>query len=147
MKSLSLLIIIFYLVACSHKSLKVKTIAPSYQGIIAQSLVIKNRKQQITIVCYSEILNQKIHGLSCQNDTGLPLFSGGMTEKGFELEKISRFIFKIEPENVLSYIRISLFSEYLIENNAKYSIKIKKNFDRTLIQDEEQKLSIDLVIL
>ena len=92
-------------------------------------------------------MNQKIHGLSCQNDTGLPLFSGGMTDKGFELEKISRFIFKIKPENVLSYIRISLFSQYLIENNTEYSIRIEKNSGTTLIQDKEQKLSVELLVL
>ena len=145
----AILILIFFLSSCGYKDINLKAISSQYNDVISQNIRIDTGKEVLSIVCFTEIKTSIIQGLSCQNDTGFHLFSGGLKnndrgEQNFKLEKLSSFIFKIEPQLILSYIKISLFSEYEL-NERK--VMVTKDSNQTLITDNKNKLSVVIIRL
>lgn len=144
-------IVLILLQACNNKRLLISEISTNHQGVITQSIKIipdeTKRSKEEFFICFSEIKFNKIIGLSCQNDTGFHLFSGGLVEDKFELDDISKFLLKVNPEMVLNYLRIALFSEYIALNKIQYEFKVTKTQNTTTILDMEKQQTVELNIL
>ena len=148
-KCFNVLIILLFLQSCSKQQLLVKEKHSNYKGLITQSISIKpyNGSKQLLLVCFSEIIANKLTGLSCQNDTGFHLFSGGIINGDFKLEKVSQFLLKIKPQTILNYLRLSLFAEYSIISEPKYHIKVTKTSKKTMIEDIQKQHIVEITIL
>ncbi len=99
------------LTGCASRTIKLNAHSTAYDGVLTQSIQFTHAKQTHQWVCYSEIRAQQLTGISCQNDTALPLFSGGLVDGIFVFEYPSRFLLKIKPRHMLAYIKMSLFDE------------------------------------
>ncbi|VAW40555.1 hypothetical protein MNBD_GAMMA01-1721 [hydrothermal vent metagenome] len=133
-------IIILVLSSCAKREFYVSGTKFSQSGLVTHSLAINVKKQQQLLVCFSEIHNSDIQGFSCQNDTGFHLFSGGKTTTNkFKFEKVSRLLFKIKPQTIFNYIKISLLEDYHITDTT---IKVDKSNNITNIIDHKNKLSV-----
>lgn len=148
-KFLIVLIILLFIQSCSKQQLLVKEKHSNYKGLITQSISIKsyNDSKQLLLVCFSEIIANKLTGLSCQNDTGFHLFSGGIINGDFKLEKVSQFLLKIKPQTILNYLRLSLFAEYSIISKPKYQINVTKNSKQTMIEDAQKERIVEITVL
>ncbi len=141
---ISSLIIITCLTACVSRPVKLTAHSTDLDGIITQTIQFKLDKQAHQWICYSEIVNQVIQGISCQNDTSLPLFSGGLVGDEFRFEYPSRLLLKIDPKNILSYIKMSLFNH--LEYNKKW-ISLVKHQNSTQIIDSKRKVELTITII
>ena len=141
---LSGVILLLCLTSCANRPVKLIAHTTDFNGLITQSVQFEQRGETHQWVCYSEIIDQVIHGISCQNDTALPLFSGGMVEGEFQFEYPSRFLLKIQPQNVLSYIKMSLFNH--LEFNQK-TISLVKQQHTTYINDIKRNVKLTLTTL
>ncbi|MBL4659642.1 MAG: hypothetical protein JKX98_12555 [Alcanivoracaceae bacterium] len=148
-KFINVLMVLLILQSCSKQQLLVKEKHSNYNGLITQSIKIKpyNDSQQLLLVCFSEIIANKLTGLSCQNDTGFHLFSGGIINGDFKLEKVSQFLLKIKPQTILNYLRLSLFTEYSIITEPKYHIKVTKTSKQTIIEDMQKQRIVEIIVL
>ena len=148
-KTTSLLIILLFLQACTKQQFLVKGINSEYQGVLTHSINInwKDDAQQILLICFSEINDKRLIGISCQNDTGFHLFSGGMKGADFTLEKVSQFVLKIDSQTIVSYMKIALFSEYKILHPSKLKLKIDKDIGRTRIYNNKNQRIVEINLL
>ncbi len=146
MKLLLQLVLILVLASCGYKSLHVIAEKSEFNAVVTQSLRIDTGKEILSIVCFSEVSANTLVGISCQNDTGFHLFSGGLktdknAKKSFEIEKISRFLFKIKPQLIKSYITLALFNRYQLQEK---NVEVKKHNNNTQIVDKHNHLKVEL---
>ena len=143
--AITCLLSLLLLQSCSQKRLQVTGHAIQDSAMIQQQLLITKDDKEWLWVCYSEIENHQIIGFSCQNDTAMPLFSGGSVNGTFEFEYISKFLLKIYPERVLEYIKISIYPPgSLTKNNNINRFVISRKKQHTDITDRKKKLSVRL---
>jgi len=132
------------LTACMTRSIKLTAKQTAYDGLVIQSVVFITKQQQHQWVCYTELRAQVITGISCQNDTALPLFSGGLVAGEFEYDYPSRLLLKIQPANMLAYIKISLFDE--LQYNLSH-LSITKQTNQSQIDDHQRKIKLTIQTL
>lgn len=130
--------------SCVSRPVKLTAYMTDFDGLITQLIQFEQGGQSHQWVCYSELVNQIIAGISCQNDTALPLFSGGLVDGKFKFEYPSRFLLKIQPQNVLSYIKMSLFNH--LEYNEKGIVLVKQH-NTTQINDIKRKVNLTIKII
>lgn len=139
---------LFLLQSCSQKRLLVNGQALPEHALIQQQLLITQNNEEWLWVCYSEVENHHIIGFSCQNDTAMPLFSGGWVNGKFEYEYISKLLLKISPERVLEYIKISIYQPgSLTKPNNINRFVIARNQQHTDITDRKKRLLVRLTNL
>lgn len=85
-------------------------------GMVVQQVRFDKSGEEYLWICYSEIKNRQIIGVSCQNDAAMPMFSGGLVEAEFRYHLLSRYLLPIAPELMTDLLRISLFTEFAFEN-------------------------------
>ena len=147
-KFISLMLGLFMLAACQNKSLLINGQAHSAESVIKQWIEIVQGESQWNWVCITELKDHLIRGFSCQNDTAMPLFSGGLVDDVFKYEYISKMILKIAPERMLSYIKVALYEPGGFEKPSTANrFKVSKNKNSTLITDIKNKLNIRLTTL
>lgn len=137
-------VISLLLSACVSRSIKLQATETRHDGLVAQSVRFSRNQENYQWVCYSELKMQKLVGISCQNDTALQLFSGGLVNGEFIFEYPSRFLMKIHPKNMLAYIKMSLF-DFLDYDTA--AIKVIKNSQETIIHDNKRKVKLTIKTL
>lgn len=135
------------LTSCVHRQIKLVANNTSYTGVVTQSIQFMYKKKHYQWVCYSEIIQQQIRGVSCQNDTALNLFSGGIIDGDFVYEYPSRYLLKIKPHDLVAYIKMSLFDD-LSFNRKNISIDKKSTQAQKseIIQITDHKRKIELTI-
>ncbi len=144
LKPLILLAVVLVLSACVSQPIKLQGGQTTHQGLVTQSVTFTRQQQQYQWVCYTELVQQLITALSCQNDTALPLFSGGLVAGEFEFNYASRLLLKIQPQNMLAYIKMSLFDGLHIDSRQ---IKVQKQAGYTHITDSKRKLKLTIQAL
>lgn len=144
LKLMSTVCLFSMLAACATKPIKLIAEQTSYQGLVTQSVVFTIKQESYQWVCYSEVVQQQVTGISCQNDTALPLFSGGLNEGEFEFDYPSRWLLKIQPIHMLAYIKMSLFDELQLDSKR---IAITKQHQQTTIKDYQRKIDLSIKTL
>lgn len=140
----SLLLSTLCLSACVSKPIKLTASSTNHEGIITQSIVFKDKKAEHQWVCFTEVIGQVVQGISCQSDTALPLFSGGLVNDKYEFEYPSRFLLKIQPQNMLVYIKMSLFDRLTYDLSA---LEVSKEQNHTFIIDHKRKFELSITTL
>jgi len=138
------------LTSCVHKPIKLVANQTLYEGVVIQSVRFMYKNQQHQWVCYSEISLQKITGLSCQNDTALSIFSGGLVDGEFIFEYPSRYLLKIKPHNLLAYIKMSLFNDLVFDQKSINIDKETTTYDQsrvTHIKDFQRNIEVTITTL
>lgn len=88
-------------------------------GTVVQQVRFDKSGEEHLWICYSEIKNRQIIGVSCQNDAAMPMFSGGLVDAEFRYHLLSRYLLPIAPELVTDWLRISLFAEFVFEDSRR----------------------------
>ena len=147
-KLIALMLGMLILTACQNKTLLISGQAQSAESVIKQWIEIEQAESKWNWVCITELNDYVISGFSCQNDTAMPLFSGGLVGGVFKYEYISKLILKIAPERMLSYIKVALYEPGGFEKPSTANrFKVSKNKNSTLITDIKNKLNIRLTTL
>ncbi|MCB1582383.1 MAG: hypothetical protein R3E90_10935 [Marinicella sp.] len=144
MNKLILLMGTVLLSACVSRTINLRASTTEYDGVVAQSVRFTHKSETYQWVCYSELKMQKLVGISCQNDTALQLFSGGLVGDSFVFEYPSRFLMKIQPKNMLAYIKMSLFEVLEYDTSA---MQVRKSSVETTINDIKRKVKLSIKTL
>lgn len=139
-----LLLSMILLSACVSKRIHLQAHQTKFDGLVTQLIHFKIDGNQYQWVCYSELNQQILVGISCQNDTALQLFSGGLVNGIFEFDYPSRYLIKIPPNHMLAYIKMSLFE--VLDYDLAH-IEIIKSPQKTTISDNKRKVKLTLSML
>lgn len=85
------------------------------------------------LICYAELQQSRLHGISCQNDLGFVLFSGGISGKQFIFERNNPLFSEAKARFVTDLLRLDLFE------NAPFSprYRLTKTAEQTTISDSQ----------
>ena len=125
--------------ACQKRAIKVTASNTSYAGIVTQSVRFVDNHETTQWVCYTEIQAQVITGISCQNDTALPLFSGGLVDGEFHYDYPSKWLLEVSPERVMSYLKLALYQDLAYDQQA---VILHKENGLTEIQDLSNHITV-----
>lgn len=89
------------------------------------------KSQQLT--CYAELQQSRLHGISCQNDLGFVLFSGGIGGKQFIFERNNPLFSEVKARFVTDLLRLDLFENAPF--NPRY--RLTKTTVQTVISDTQ----------
>lgn len=142
------LLLVTVIVGCAPKRLQIAGQFDAQTGLIQQQVDITQGEHHWLWVCYSELKDHQIIGFSCQNDTAMPLFSGGIVNGTFEFEYISKLLLKIKPERMLEYIKMSIYRPgHLTDAKQQKRFIVSRNSKHTDISDLRKNMSVRLTTL
>lgn len=97
------------------------------------------KNQQLT--CYAELQQSRLHGVSCQNDLGFMVFSGGVNAGRFVFERNNPLFSEQKARFVTDVLRLDLFdgesfnSRYRLTKTTEKTPQ--KTTPKTTIRDKQ----------
>lgn len=126
MTRLLLFFTVSFLLACTHVPFSVKDSREPQQADGLYQYKVELVAQAQSYICFVELANQQMSGLSCQNELGFAEFSGGQTDKGLVLELTNPTLNKAQAQFIVDLLRLSVFEQYALITKDKLTITKKK---------------------
>ncbi len=140
--------IIALLWGCTTLTIHTQPPSQTQDGLYTRQVILNQPDSNTTISCYVEINSQKIHGVSCQNDLGVILFSAGTqtnTTTNGKGKEGNDFIFSTnrlllsasDAQRIVDMLSIDVFKKYsLIDGYTVY-----KSNSKTIIRKNGQTIA------
>lgn len=113
-------------------------------GLYQLHVQISHKNKSWQWVCFTELIEQKLAGFSCQNDTALPLFSGSAAHEPMKLEVLSRWLIPIDAPLFVSLIQLHLYEpSWLTRPRDSKKIAVLKTNETTQIQYKGMQITIE----
>lgn len=93
------------------------------------------KNQQLT--CYAELQQSQLHGVSCQNDLGFVVFSGGQQQKQFIFERNNPLFSEQKARFVTDLLRLDLFENTALNPRYRLTKITEKTTQKTVIRDNQ----------
>lgn len=130
------------LTGCAIAPLNVSNVGQTQlaDGVVVRQVQLDKRldsswEKTQQLVCYAELQQSQLHGVSCQNDLGFVVFSGGQQQGEFIFERNNPLFSEGKARFITDLLQLDLFENY--QFNPRY--RIKKTDKQTLLSDSDGK--------